>query len=180
MWVGCFTDSKPTPDDLIRKVSLPGLPVELADGNKWTVPIVQVYDQQAQPVSLLPCKADLDDEGRITRGEVIAKHRLLAEACDSFFEQWSLTAIIEIEQGKDSWSWEYDPTEVAVQATTVMGANYRIGLVETILLELFTLGTENHQAVEVLQAACDCGLAMALLQKKRDMRSPGADEACES
>ena len=168
IWVGCYSEKMPSPSSLVRKNPLGGIEIELADKNRWMVPLVQVYDDNVDVVSRLPSHIDLDDEGKVVRGKVIEKHRALASTCESFFDSWSLSAIPAIQEGMDEWSWQYEPAEVVNQAVTVLGANYRIGLVEVVMLGLFTLGTDSHQATEVMQIACECGLANSLLQKKRD------------
>lgn len=168
IWVGYYSKAKPTPDSLLRNEPLGGFEVELADKNRWMVPLVQLYDDNVDPLSQLPCHVDLNNEGKVIRGKVIEKHRELAEACESFFDAWTLSAIPAIQEGLDEWSFEYEPTRVVSQATTVLASNYRLGLVEVIMLGLFTMGTNSHQATEVLQVACECALANSLLQKKRD------------
>ena len=126
--VGLYNDARPTPSDLLRRDQFRGYNIALQDGNSWAIPAaVQVLE--GEPQSNLPCKLDVDDEGKICDGEPLEKYRYLWELTEPYADVF-LHGSKNIE--------EIDSNDLLRDAVSLLAVNYRVGLAEVILLELFT------------------------------------------
>lgn len=125
--VGIYNEAKPTPVDLLRSSEFNGYSITLNDGNQWSIPaVVQVLE--GEQVSNLPCKLDVDDNGKICDGAPIEKYQYLWELTSPYADAFmSGGEITDIERD-----------DVLRDAVELLAVNYHVGLAEAILLELFT------------------------------------------
>jgi hypothetical protein len=127
VWVGYWKDAKPGPADLARAEQLAGFNIKMADGNEWLIPVVRAFDEDCgKAVPVLPALYGLDDDGKLTRGEIQAAHRWL----------WDLT--------EPAWQAMLNEGELTDQdcldtACKVIGANYAVDVVELAgVLQVFS------------------------------------------
>ncbi len=130
-WVGYWNDAKPGPGDLARSKQLRGMPVELADGQTWEVPIVRSFDGARQEwTNQLPAAWAADEHGNLVPGgEPKAIYRHL----------WDLTApladkILAIASGEDV-EWP-DDAHVGKVVTALLQVNYSVSAAEIGMLEI--------------------------------------------
>jgi len=171
-WLGLPTDHTPGPNDLARDEILPGQPVQMADGQKWTAPIARaaVPDAESPLVwyNALPRRSTRDDSGQWVPGEVLSQYAALWDlACrwhDAYF-----AAIDGTDANQRHLAFDFEGVhEGAVEA---LQANYRIGPDEADWLGLLTQET----AVAVLHVLIDlpARLKMAAeLEKKSGPEAP--------
>ena len=80
LWVGMWTDARPTPAELAHTPQLAGYNARLGDGQEWTIPLVRRLDQATfQSVSNLPTYLKCDADGNWHRGPVVQQHAHLWE-----------------------------------------------------------------------------------------------------
>lgn len=144
LWLGYWTDAKPTPAQLARTELLDGPELLLADGNRWQVPIVRSYDEVSRTYQCeLPAYLDYDAAGRPVRGEVIEKHRRL----------WELTAPIasrhfaDGSEGEDGSEAEAEQ-QLYAAVVALLQANYVVDLPE--LVQLRAIADEASLATAAL------------------------------
>jgi hypothetical protein len=148
-WVGFNSEAPPGPADLVRRKSLDGHRVELADGQQWLVPVARAVDGSSR----LPQRLSWD--GRTwAPGDVLPRYaELFAAACrawDSIFgaamDGEAITLL----------------TEEADVAALALACNYRIGPAEISLLGLF----DTDSQAEVIKALLDWPLVVEVCKKK--------------
>jgi hypothetical protein len=149
-WVGC--DTLPGPRELRRARQLPGVPVQLGDGNEWTIPYARRFvesDDVVIPVCALPRCREMGDDGKWGRGEVVGKYKPLwqiaTEAWDAF--------------GGEATSEEWECQACAV----VLAANYRVSETEISMLGLF----DDLAVVSILKALTDIDTFIDWNKKKQ-------------
>ncbi|MBL4701954.1 MAG: hypothetical protein JKX85_11920 [Phycisphaeraceae bacterium] len=165
VWVGYNNDEKPGPSDLIRKDALDGYEVVLGDQNQWVVPLARSLSESDGPASFscyLPTKIDLDEDGKWIEGATIKKYEHLWPIACGF---WDKIRGAVIEDGKIAFDFSGE-TEFAIIA---LQANYRIGPMEAVLLELLDAGT----AVEILKAMVDWPTFVSWQKKMLDSGAAG-------
>jgi len=139
-WLGFYKDSPPTEKTLRRKKQLAGHEVELADGNKWLVPVARIITGGSK----LPQTLIFGKDGEVV-AEAIPKYAQFSAKVEKLWEDFRSEFDGEKKQPKLT---SKEQIEVAVEA---LGFNYRVGMEEVNLLKLFT--TENFS--EVLTAIID-------------------------
>jgi hypothetical protein len=167
IWVGYWNDAKPGPGDLIQSKVVRGIDCILADGRKWHIPVVRVFDgPQEKWVSELPSAWVDDGQGNLVRGtEPTAKHIRL----------WELTAPIadamfSVAAGEGG-EWPDDVT-VGKAVVALLQTNYAVGASELDFLEV--VGTEEAFAIICTATRYDV-LSDWMDQKKRN-----CDQSTES
>lgn len=130
-WVGYWRDAKPMPDDLARVKQIAGPTVEMADGNRWMVPLVLSLDVEAGRYEPgLPTRWDFNDDGEWVRGSIAEEHRALWDAAVPFADQrFEMT-------GADDAAPQVVMTNKRLLDTVVLllSANYVVGQAELAML----------------------------------------------
>lgn len=169
LFIGLYNDApRPTAMELLRKSRLPGSSVQLADGAHWIVPTVRSVDVAGSQYSPLPSYVRLNASGKPERGDILDSYRAIWEAATPFWDAWYAGFTAALEAGLSDYLVSLDDEPLYDGAATMLAANYRVGPVECDLLQLFA--TTGHLG-DVMRAACDCDVAMAILQKKTPGRS---------
>ena len=137
LFVGYYRDAKPTPAELLRERSLPGLIVTMADGLPWQVPEV-ISRESGESECRLPCQLDYDLDGRIVPGEPIEAYRVLWELITPI-----AAALFDGEP--------LDDGQVQRGVVALLQANYRVALPE--LVQLGVLANDASLATAVM-ASC--------------------------
>lgn len=140
IWIGYY--ELPTPDELARPKQLRGLPVELADGNQWLVPVARNFVESEGDygfVCALPSARKFDGEKWMTNGP-IPKYRLLWEIATN----WAET----ISPSYDGNATVEDECEGCVD---VLSVNYRVHRAEISVIGLLT----EESRGEIISAALD-------------------------
>lgn len=170
-WIGLDRSERPRPEDLERMQICQGYPVELADGQRWHVPVIRRPDDSTQ----LPRSVQFDAAGRM-RTVLVDRYR----------EMWQAMApAVEFFCAPGEHSAELEA--MIRLAIRVLGVNYRYSLAEQNVLGL--VDTTNWQAV--LEAAIDWPLVeerLAAAEKKSGLPAasppastpPGCAEDCRA
>lgn len=161
-WVGLYPDSRPGPADVLRRQTLDGHLVRLADGNQWLVPIARGIAEEGDGIAwypALPQRMDLDDEGKWQANGPLPKYE----------ELWKLAliwwdAFRGVEVTDEGATVEFPGGNLFDAAVIALGANYRLGRVEVAMLGLL----DSQSPARVLNALIDWPTLEAALQKKMD------------
>lgn len=162
-WVGACCDQPIAATEFARPSLLPGHAVELADGNKWIVPIARGFTEHEDSLSwliALPTIVGLGDDGRWMTGGVVPKYAKLWATANKF---WDVLQS-EINAGGDDdepVTLQFDELQDA--AVIALQANYAIGPAEVALLGLF----DTTAAQRILLALVDWPTLEAFNKKKR-------------
>lgn len=173
VWIGFDQAAPPGPEELARRSLLPGREIELADGRKYTVPLLRSFDA-AQLDGPLTYQCLLDqtlaqdpDTGRLVPGDVLPKYR----------EVWAQAMRIgdsllgQLTGGKSTAELEDGDLEKFVAA--VLSLNYRVQMPELSALGLLTL--QNLGAV--MRAAIDWDTLQENLGNRVRRAMPGTSTA---
>ena len=126
-WVGVFNDFLPKPEDVARKRQLRGYMVDLADGNKWIVPLCREYlEDDPEATCVLPRYLDLDDAGNEIPGQVLGVYQHLWDATEPL-AQALMGEKQDTELDLDDWAL----------AATLLQANYLVDRTELAMLRCF-------------------------------------------
>ena len=159
VWVGMDSDDRPRPEDLLRKLTLPGHAVELLDGNEWTCPIarsISETDGQLTWDYAVPRLSRLNDDGEFEAGGVVPQYAFLWDiACK--FHDVRMGALEE----SDGKTVVFTFNRLHHKAVEALAANYVVGPAECDLLSLLT----QEKAVEILDALIDEPARLELLKK---------------
>jgi hypothetical protein len=172
------TNGQPiAPDDLAREQQLPGHWLELADGNKWLVPIARGYREVLPATDHRP--PTTDEPAPELRWSCRLPQRLrldgsgewLADCVlDRYAQLWTLA------QAAHNVQWgEPAPEDLALldgpgtihAAVCALTANYAIGPVEASLLGLLTQELAN----QIVEALIDVPTILAFQKKTAAMRA---------
>jgi len=160
-WVGYDPKDPPKPSDLRRRKTLPGHPVELADGNTWTVPVAR----HLNGVAALPRSISWDGKDW-TPGDVLPKYAdLFAQACmvwDELEAEFTETA-----KGGDAATTEFTLSTGCDIAVMALAINYRLGPTEVSMLGLFDTTSQGN----VVLALVDWPM-IEILNKKKAIAEP--------
>jgi hypothetical protein len=165
-WVGFCNDSRPTPNDLIRKRTLPGHPVKLEDGNTWQCPLVLKFDSSRTElpfVLTLPTTAAYGEDGQWKRGAIKRQYSDLFDRSMEFFDWWVYGSAIK--QGEEP---EKEYVEIAFDgllraAQMAVCVNYAMGPAELTLIEAL----DEQSALEVMLAAIDWPSVRRIVDAKK-------------
>lgn len=135
-YVGLVRSDPPAPADLFSESALPGLEVELGDGNRWIIPIVRDPSGEAA----VPRCRMLGPDGKWRPGAVAPRFAELWKGASRVWDALlgALTGSPVVVKDADA---------LAVQA---LGVNYRVAAAE---VELLGLLEDKARIVDVLKAA---------------------------
>jgi hypothetical protein len=166
-WIGTINGEEPTPEDLVRRKTIPGHEVELADGRSWLCPVAR--GQAAQDGRLvwyhtLPRTIVLDEDSdrQWTEGRVVPRYARLWELAGHYWQARLGSAIADAEPGREV---SFDFQGAAAAAVECLAVNYRVTNVEVSALGI--LDTEAPR--KILDALIDWPTLVKLsaeLQKK--------------
>jgi len=141
LYIGYWKDAVPEPVDLARKNQLLGYKVELADGNRWEVPVVRSFDMGAEALqSNLPSYLDVDDNGNLVPGQVMPLYAHL----------WELTTPFAEQMLADQYSGpEVTVEEIRAAACRLLQVNYVVSAAEIAVIHLLTTEQLAHNIVAV-------------------------------
>ena len=165
-WIGWQTDAQPGPEDLARKSQLAGIPLTLADGNKWVIPLAQHWDGQTQ----LPVIYRLGKGG--VEKDVVPALKPFQEAVQKFLDVWKAA----LEKGEEP---TYPDDELFDLAGLALSLNYKIGRWEALALGLLQSSryADMSSVWDVCSATFNWQGVMAALatmaEKKRDPEEHG-------
>ena len=148
LYTGYFTNQPPTPEDLRRTRTIPGLNVKLGDDNEWEIPIVRQYREDIGFLQTLPREAELDGNGEWTSGTVMPEYAELDDAAWAWFE--FIKQAIE-ESDDDDQEVVVEIPQVYKWCQTMLEANYKVGPIEILMLKLFNDVTRP----EIMNASID-------------------------
>ena len=132
-WIGYFNEHLPTPEDLSREFLVSGEEHILGDGNVWICPIIR-----RRGIMALPSSWGVDPKTGDFRAKILPEY-------DS---AWEVARIAwDVIAGRETLKLS-QALKLCVDA---VGINYRIGPVESSLLQLF----DNTNFEKVLGAAID-------------------------
>lgn len=174
-WIGLPYGVNVTPADLARRDPLPGDLVELADGQKWLVPIARAaVPETGNPFAYainLPRRSTRDDDGHWVPGPIVKRYEHLWEIATAWHDHYFSAPI----DGEESDHVDGDPFEgegcfdrCHDYALQCLAVNYRIGPTEADLLGLLTV----EKAKAVLNTLID---VLARVDLLRDVRLPVED-----
>lgn len=156
-WIGI--EGSVTPDDLVRDETLQGLPLRLADGNEWVVPLV-LKDGSSDH---LPGITKVDGAGEpFTRPDPQWDPLRTAAAR---VEQVALA--LDVETDVDAGEVTY--RELFDIAVLALSTNYRVGRVEAHELELL-----SKELVGCVCAALSDKTALGAVRESRSSLAPRA------
>lgn len=170
-WVGYYTASPPTSNELARRELLQGAEVELGDGNRWRVPIVVGAPESGSGtigVLRLPSRLDLDDSGLFVPGEVLPAYAPLQHVAEWWCKLTLENARRYQADGDKAELLAPDIQELYKAAVAGLAANYRIGAAEAVLLGLLDMVTADRIVAVMMDQD-----GYAALRKKVD--SAGSD-----
>lgn len=137
-WCGYYTENRPTPDQLARQDQIPGVWLELDDGNKWQVPVARrmvEVDDWLYPVCALPTRLTLSAEGIWQPGEIKPRYERLWQLATQYETAFSDAMANQEPDDKGMVTVKFEePDELAV---LTMQTNYRVSAVELDLLGIY-------------------------------------------
>jgi len=133
-WVGYYKDDVPTRKDLVRSNPLGSYAFKLNDGEEWEVPRV-VHAPEGVAKYDLPCKLEIDDEGNPCDGEPIAKYQYLWDIAKPYID-----AFMTLDEKAIT---ELDDKRIFPDAISFLQVNYRIGLREAVIMDIFTRAVQE-------------------------------------
>lgn len=158
LWIGIDDAQPPSSADIARRRQHQGYPVELADGNEWTVPIIRrppgIVERFGVHSTELPCEMIRDKNGVLQfplKPEFQSLWESTLEVCNHFFD--SEGVIVDPINIDREWGMDRD--------ITFLGVNYRFGQAEQIVLGL--IDTENYYVP--LGMAIDTPLVITLIRE---------------
>ncbi len=128
-FVGYYKDDMPGVDDLSRQQPLNSYVLRLNNNEDWSVPRV-VHAPEGVAKYNLPCRLDVDGDGVPCDGEPIAKYQYLWELVTPYID-----AFLTTDQEKVS---ELDDKKILHDAISILQVNYKIGVREAVIMDLFT------------------------------------------
>lgn len=164
-----------TPLSLARRKMIPGLDLDLADGQVWHVPVASVPTESFSRKSVLPHKVKLTSDGWQANGAVLDHVKRLDEIGAEWWDLWWPPCYAALLEGETSWdaAIEESPYDLAAE---VLGFNYRVGSVECSVLGLF----DSHDNASRVLIHCVDGLeaqlmVMAAVAKKNAAESENSN-----
>ena len=175
VYVGHYRDQRPTAADLARAELVDGVPLKLADGDLWLIPLARGWNGSEQNTGWyhgLPRRNDVDDAGQWVPGDVLPRYKRLWEVATSWWDakQAAIAAAALREEGssqrgEETIGAEFDFNDFGGlndAAAYVLSVNYRVSKTEIGLLGLF----DTETAERILDATCDWNTVVAWVQKK--------------
>lgn len=162
VWVGWSTAAPPSPADFLRPTAIPGHEVQLADGQRWRVPIA--FRLEGGTVQrALPSRMRLDPQGRWVSDDVLPRFKRLWEIACRWFD---MNDPADSQQG-------LTVAEAADLCAEVLGVNYRLSRAEVGALGLLD---DRDSIQQILNAVIDWPtyIAWVAQQKKTEANSAAA------
>lgn len=157
VYVGYWSDHKPTPDCLQREIMISGEVLRLNDGHDWLMPKARLFDESLAWAPNLPTVLDFNDDGTMIYGDIQPKYRELWELAiqydDAYVNAWA-------EDGKGTS--QIEAIDVVGLASMAVAVNYRVSKIELAMLGV--LDTKMWSAV--LDILLDRKTQYDLLKKK--------------
>lgn len=169
-FVGYYTEDRPTPATLVRAQILPGHLVELADGNRYEIPVARQWvelDGAPKWACMLPERTEVDANGAWTPGGVIARHAALWAVAEKWWE--TIRGAEVTDEGGETIKVAFNFAELNDSALLALATNYHVSRAEVGALGLF----DDRCAREVLNALVDWPTLAEWLKKKRAPESDG-------
>lgn len=143
-WLGCLTDTPPTPADLQREAMRRGHGVTLADGHQWEIPVARLWTTEDGNVVFAPTAPRAfarGEDGQIMFAEGAGLQWFMADAA----RFW--------DAGLHNFQGEYglDAASIFAMALRALAINYRVGADEILFLQLL----DEEKAIRVMQAVID-------------------------
>lgn len=135
LWLGVDRSDPPGPAELEREDLIPGVDVEMGDGNRWTIPLARA----------LPRQRAWDGTGW-GDGPVVAQYAELFDRAQAAFS--ALVHAIGLTEEPPSKVTLDDESDLAVAA---LGVNYKVGPAEASYLGLVTTKAQGRAVL----AMCD-------------------------
>jgi len=149
IWLGFEKEAMPTPAELQSQDLVPGHKVTMNDGNQWHIPCAR----RVNGTTYLPQVMQMSPDGQVTY-KVKAEYRQLVKDAetvwDGLIEQWDAAP-----QGSDervTLNMTLDDAMLYRIGINALRVNYRVGLHEINLLELFDT---NRSLIELSLALID-------------------------
>jgi hypothetical protein len=162
-WVGLTNPGRPAPEQLIRARFISGIPIRLADGNDWTIPICLSIARG----SSLPKALVLGEDGESWTLEELPEFISLCGDAETIWAAFQKSQAGQI---------EFNLKEATRIAAAALGVNYRLGILEASLLRLLT--TQNIW--EILQAMIDLSAVMQIALEHQKKASDAAGSSTDS
>ena len=161
-WVGYYTDSPPTPEELAREQQISGQWIEAADGSRWLAPIAKRWHEMngdALWSHNLPQRLVLNDEGLWQPGGPIPRYARL----------WDLATQYEriVFEAASGQTVTFDEDQLAILS---LQTNYRVGAIEVDLLGIYDMDVRHS----ILEALLDLDTFVSWFKKKQ-MASTSTD-----
>lgn len=177
--VGYWSDSRPTPEDLVRSELVESWPVVLEDGNTWQVPVAMEKQGAGRFRRSLPCKMRyeprLEPPGWVF-GEIEQKYAGLWEIAERF-DDWIHNAVLDTDdamvtqglepESDDAFDLPATYPRLHEDATYSLATHYRVNQGEVSLLGLFSANNTKSGAMDVLAALIDTQTLVAIEKKKQ-------------
>jgi len=164
-WVGLRKGATVKPDGLKRDRMLDGHRVELADSQKWLVPVARGFSEEDGDLRwfcAVPTRLTLDAEGKWSHGSVVEVYAPLWALAQKWIDCWT-QAVETIEKKADGGlATTLEFSELVNGSIMALAANYYLGPVEADLLGLLTY----EIARDILDALVDLPTWHDWAQKK--------------
>lgn len=159
LWIGWWNDDRPGVSDLARKNQLPGRMVELLNGERWLVPLLRKWENEDKVRwrTVLPTVIDFNDDGDLVVGDVAPQYR----------QVWDKSLPIAQQLCFGTEGVAYD--DVIALAGPLLGLNYRVSIVEVVILGLIS----THEAKTIIDAALDIETFEELLKNLQSRLTSG-------
>lgn len=146
VFLGFVEGKKPGPADLLRRKTLAGNGLKLADGNTYQIPVALAYTDDGAPVQLLP-------------GAISMQGGRWMKVLHDEYRALTIQSISLVASLTETGGMGFDP-DFAVK---VLALNYRIGPAEVSVLGLFDY---PDTPIEIVKAFCDVKGFLEVAKKK--------------
>lgn len=183
IWVGMYTEDRPTPDVLARGDLLDGVWLELDDGHRWLAPRARRWEEFGEQllwICNLPQRLSLSEDGLWTLGDVKPRYARLWNLALAYEQAFAAAVAATTEADGGVVRFQFDAIdELAIGALQV---NYRVGPAELDLLGVYDLEARQQIIDALLDQATWSGwvkkkLAAAALAGSNSCSGPGRSMA---
>lgn len=159
-WIGWKKGAMPGPEQLERKEMLKGHRIKMANGETWLCPAAHEFDSADETFSSpLPKLIGMDKDGNYTLEDVIPRYAEFWKVGKLYFD-----ILVGAIADSDDLVADMNLSHEIRDATICLGANYRTGAYEPVLLKLFT----KYEAFKILKASADWPTIEAWDEKKKE------------
>lgn len=149
VWVGWYSDAKPTPQRLARVEQISGRWIMADDGTMWLAPMARRWQEMSGRMLWdynLPRRMELAEDGRWVPGGVTARYERLWTMAMAY-EEAAKAALSEVPDQDDCVRFLFD--EIDTLAVGALQINYRIGPVELDSLGVYDVAF-RQKIIDVL------------------------------